>query len=140
MNEMLIVSMRQDLARVARMSDAPEGYAPSCDSYRKHGRYTEGRIIRALGRRPIPTWNQAVTLFGFTPYEEWDSGTARLVAADLRRVALECGHPLTMPTQAEYREHGHWSRTTVMARLEVSSWNDAADLLALTSQRVVRAS
>lgn len=141
--ERILVAIRQDLARVARMTDAPEGFAPSLRSYEEHGRYGWWRVRSAVGGtkdgNPVLQWSDAVRGLGFTPYEEWDSGTYRMVVADLRRVALECGDPRVMPTQAQYKKHGgHWSRATVLARLDVSSWNEAADLLGLVPQRVLR--
>lgn len=135
-----LVAMRADLIRVARLTNQPDGVAPSCEKYRKLGSWTDVRVRGAfLGYRrtkngsvnPRDTWTQAMHKFGLKTVRETQTTTTAKVAADVRRVAMLAGKPGMMPTMADIRRFGRYQEKTVMLYLRVTNWVEAADYLQL---------
>lgn len=131
----LLVSLRADLVRVARLTGRPEGEAPSIEDYRVHGTYSENYVSKKLtGRRG---WRKAMNVAGLACPFDTRICSERDALDDLRQVAQRLGRPTMMPTPDEYQAHGRYSEHTIrraLARGMSDPWHVAAGMAGLKPQ------
>lgn len=141
--ESVIVAMKADLVRVARLLGLPAGYAPAREAYQGRGRWSWECIAAAFaGYRskrtdghkqggPLMTWTQAIRRFGLQPAFELRRARHVPMVQDVLRVAREIGRPHELPSAHRYRLMGHHSARSVIQTLGVRTWTEVGPALGL---------
>lgn len=104
-------NLREDLEQVIDTV----GRTPTTAEYKEHGSYGLTTIIRRLGDG---SWNDAIRALGYEPRDRM-STTQKDVREDFERVVTDFGR---VPTATEYREHGEYSRATLIERYGDDGW------------------
>lgn len=103
------------LADLRRVADRL-GRSPSKRDYADLGEHSYATYHRRFG-----SWNAALAAAGLDIHTQHRPLDAETVAADLRRLATDMGHP---PSTVDYEERGAFSRPTVRKYLG-DEWADA---------------
>lgn len=147
----VLLAMRGDIERVAKLQGCPPGFAPSREFYDRHGRYRQFAVCAAFrGWRkhanwssggPRDGWGDAMGRFGFKLKHTALVASYAACAADVRRVAMGLGNPRVMPGVGTYRKLGKFSDTTVRKYMRLAQWPDVAAALQLemSARRIVSA-
>lgn len=133
--EFHLIALRQDLVRVARLCDVPEGHAPSVVQYKKHGRHSIYRVEKMCG---LVRWTQAVARLGLEETPSRKRLPKDAVREDLLRVAALEGRRGKMPRTSTYRKIGRYSELGVLAALtppDCRYWWRAAEEVGLEAVR-----
>lgn len=138
----VLVAMRADLVRVARLDGQPEGGAPRRDTYVRVGRWSTSAIQAAfvgyykktarVGGGPLESWSKAVARFGLTPAVKMRHPNHVQLIQDLLRVAQQLGRPNELPSQHQYRKRGVHGPHSVMDTVGVRTWTELGAELGLS--------
>jgi hypothetical protein len=97
----------RDMERVAALTKEPPGVAPSMSAYQRLGTFSIRRVCKWAGARK---WSEAVRTLGFQParngWRDRPTGARRRALIDaVRQLAVDLGHPGTMPKFADFSRH-----------------------------------